>query len=66
MTATTLTHTTPVRDSILATGQRLMAAKGFSAVGLNEILTGAGVPKGSFYRLTATWPSSTPRWHSRG
>ena len=26
-----------------------MAAKGFSAVGLNEILTGAGVPKGSFY-----------------
>lgn len=26
-----------------------MAGKGFSAVGLNEILTGAGVPKGSFY-----------------
>jgi len=26
-----------------------MAAKGFSAVGLNEILTAAGVPKGSFY-----------------
>jgi len=37
------------RDTILATGQRLMAGKGFSAVGLNEILTAAGVPKGSFY-----------------
>ncbi len=38
-----------VRGSILATGQRIMAGKGFSAVGLNEILAGAGVPKGSFY-----------------
>ena len=37
------------RDNILASGQRLMAAKGFSAVGLNEILSTAGVPKGSFY-----------------
>jgi TetR/AcrR family transcriptional repressor of nem operon len=26
-----------------------MAGKGFSAVGLNEILSSAGVPKGSFY-----------------
>jgi len=38
-----------VRENILATGQRLMAAKGFSAVGLSEILAQAGVPKGSFY-----------------
>ncbi len=38
-----------VRVSILASGQRIMAAKGFSAVGLNEILTASGVPKGSFY-----------------
>lgn len=38
-----------VRDSILDTGRRVMAGKGFSAVGLNEILTTAGVPKGSFY-----------------
>jgi TetR/AcrR family transcriptional repressor of nem operon len=37
------------RDNILASGQRLMASKGFSAVGLNEILSSAGVPKGSFY-----------------
>lgn len=40
---------TDTRDNILASGQRLMASKGFSAVGLNEILTTAGVPKGSFY-----------------
>ncbi|SEM61231.1 transcriptional regulator, TetR family, partial [Pseudoxanthomonas sp. GM95] len=30
-------------------GQRIMGGKGFSAVGLNEVLTSAGVPKGSFY-----------------
>ena len=38
-----------VRDNILAVGQRIMSGKGFSAVGLNEILTQAQVPKGSFY-----------------
>ncbi len=38
-----------VRDHILAVGQRIMSGKGFSAVGLNEILTAAKVPKGSFY-----------------
>jgi TetR/AcrR family transcriptional repressor of nem operon len=37
------------RQGILDVGQRIMAAKGYSAVGLNEILTAAGVPKGSFY-----------------
>ncbi|NPD68938.1 TetR/AcrR family transcriptional regulator [Lichenicola cladoniae] len=42
-------NTVDVRQGILATGQRLMAAKGFSAVGLTEILVAAGVPKGSFY-----------------
>lgn len=42
-------ETIDVRATILATGQRLMAGKGFSAVGLNEILADAGVPKGSFY-----------------
>lgn len=30
-------------------GQKLMARTGFSAVGLNEILAAASVPKGSFY-----------------
>lgn len=38
-----------VRGNILAVGQRIMSARGFSAVGLNEILTEAKVPKGSFY-----------------
>jgi TetR/AcrR family transcriptional repressor of nem operon len=42
-------ETTDVRQGILDTGQRIMAAKGYSAVGLNEILSAAGVPKGSFY-----------------
>jgi len=40
---------TDVRANILAVGQRIMSGKGFSAVGLNEILTEAKVPKGSFY-----------------
>jgi TetR/AcrR family transcriptional repressor of nem operon len=49
MNTATTTEPIDVRENILATGQRIMAGKGFSAVGLNEILTGAGVPKGSFY-----------------
>lgn len=43
-----------VRSHILNTGQRLIAARGFSAVGLNEILSGASVPKGSFYHYFAS------------
>ncbi|WKE64783.1 TetR/AcrR family transcriptional regulator [Gallaecimonas kandeliae] len=38
-----------VKTQILDTAQRIMGQKGFSAVGLNEILSAAGVPKGSFY-----------------
>lgn len=45
----TATHSPDIRRHILETAQRIMGQKGFSAVGLNEILTGAGVPKGSFY-----------------
>jgi TetR/AcrR family transcriptional repressor of nem operon len=37
------------RQSILDTAQRIVARKGFSAVGLTEVLAEAGVPKGSFY-----------------
>jgi TetR/AcrR family transcriptional repressor of nem operon len=37
------------RQHILDTGKRLIACKGFSSVGLAEILAAAGVPKGSFY-----------------
>jgi TetR/AcrR family transcriptional repressor of nem operon len=43
------TETSDIRGNIVAVGQRIMARKGFSAVGLNEILVVAGVPKGSFY-----------------
>ncbi|GJD51736.1 HTH-type transcriptional repressor NemR [Methylobacterium crusticola] len=38
-----------VRRGILDTAHRIVGAKGFSGVGLNEILAAAGVPKGSFY-----------------
>jgi len=37
------------RQHILDTGKRILAGKGFASVGLNEILSTAGVPKGSFY-----------------
>ena len=37
------------RQHILETGHRIIVGKGFASVGLNEILTTAGVPKGSFY-----------------
>lgn len=37
------------REDILDTAQIIMSSKGFSAVGLTEILSSAGVPKGSFY-----------------
>ena len=37
------------RQHVLDTAQTIMARKGYAAVGLNEILTEASVPKGSFY-----------------
>lgn len=43
---------TPTRDArgaILDSGQRIIAHRGFAAVGLTEVLSTAGVPKGSFY-----------------
>lgn len=40
---------TDTRLHLLETGTRLILGKGFSAVGLAEILGTAGVPKGSFY-----------------
>lgn len=45
------THSTQhdTRERILATGQSLILGKGFSALGLSEILGAAAVPKGSFY-----------------
>ena len=37
------------RQHLLDTGYQIMVIKGFSGVGLNEILQTANVPKGSFY-----------------
>jgi len=37
------------RQHVLDTGRRIIAAKGFSGVGLSELLQASGVPKGSFY-----------------
>lgn len=45
---------TDVRSHILDTAQRLIGARGFSGVGLNEILVAASVPKGSFYHYFAS------------
>ena len=49
MDQSTPQDTSGARQSILENGQRIMAGKGFSAVGLNEVLAAAQVPKGSFY-----------------
>ena len=54
MVKTATNESSEARDNIVAVGQRIMAGKGFSAVGLNEILTTAGVPKGSFYYYFAS------------
>lgn len=45
-------HTIPYQDTrerILSSGEALILGRGFSAVGLSEILSQAAVPKGSFY-----------------
>jgi len=43
------TATTDVRRHILDVARPLLLCRGFTAVGLNEVLTAARVPKGSFY-----------------
>ncbi|MES2049455.1 MAG: TetR/AcrR family transcriptional regulator [Pseudomonadota bacterium] len=42
-------HYQDTRERILGIGQTLVSGRGFSALGLSEILTKAEVPKGSFY-----------------
>ncbi|MTH48235.1 TetR/AcrR family transcriptional regulator [Intestinirhabdus alba] len=37
------------REHLLATGERLCIQRGFIGMGLSELLSTAGVPKGSFY-----------------
>jgi len=43
------TDTKSVRQNILDVARPIVGRKGFSAVGLNEVLHAAEVPKGSFY-----------------
>lgn len=54
MNSPAATAGTDVRQKILASGRRTMGGKGFSGVGLNEVLAAAGVPKGSFYHYFAS------------
>jgi len=42
------------RQSLLDTARRIVTAKGYAAVGINEVLAEAGVPKGSFYHYFAS------------
>lgn len=50
--------TTPIpsdtKAHLLAIGYQLIAQKGFTAVGIKQILDTAGVPKGSFYHYFAS------------
>ncbi len=48
---TTLTNT---KTHLLTTGYQLLAQRGFTAVGIKQILDTAGVPKGSFYHYFAS------------
>ncbi|WP_202236237.1 TetR/AcrR family transcriptional regulator [Actinacidiphila reveromycinica] len=53
MPATTA-RSAETRQNILDAAQRIMAHKGYSAVGINEVLAEASVPKGSFYHYFAS------------
>lgn len=45
----TVNQNLDVRQHVLDVAQHIISSKGYSAVGLNEILAAADVPKGSFY-----------------
>lgn len=42
------------RDELIRVGREIIAQQGFKAASLNDILTAAGVPKGSFYYYFAS------------
>lgn len=46
--------TSNTRQQLIDVAKEIILGKGFSAVGLNEILTAANVPKGSFYHYFAS------------
>lgn len=45
----TTSNTNQTYEHILDVGENLILRRGFTAMGLNELLTNANVPKGSFY-----------------
>lgn len=47
-------RTDTTRDHILASGRGLVAQRGFTGMGLSELLKTASVPKGSFYHYFAS------------
>lgn len=49
MNEITLNKSVDTRQHVLDVAKEIILGKGFAAVGLNEILTSASVPKGSFY-----------------
>ena len=49
-----LTKEVGTREKLLEVGAQLIAVKSFNACGLAEILSAAGVPKGSFYHYFAS------------
>ena len=54
MSAIITTAPSDTRAHLLAIGYQLIAQKGFTAVGIKQILDTAGVPKGSFYHYFAS------------
>jgi len=54
MSYTTTTAASDTKAHLLAIGYQLIAQKGFTAVGIKQILDTAGVPKGSFYHYFAS------------
>lgn len=53
-TTPTPTAASDTKIHLLAIGYQLIALKGFTAVGIKQILDTAGVPKGSFYHYFAS------------
>lgn len=48
------TKNSATRDKLIDTGARLFGQQGYNATGINAVLNGCGVPKGSFYHYFAS------------
>lgn len=54
MSANSATISPDTKTHLLETGYQLIAKKGFTGVGIKQILDTAGIPKGSFYHYFAS------------